>query len=212
VTDPSYQGAIASGDYSLAISSLRRFYDHKLPESSKSQHAHGLLNLAAFYYQTGGVESARTVSSYQKPLMTGGGRGDPDSQERRRQVMSSALYEVSQASTRLISLSHQITMTGRSEAGPSTPGARRATLSHLPKPSTSNDELVMLLTALDLVSLTLTKLTSGRTSPRSVPADPSRPRAPPHSVQGRDDPVDISPASGSGCLACPTSSDVGRHG
>lgn len=56
-----YQSAVAAGDYSSAISSLRRFYDHKSP-STRSQHAHGLLNLAAFLYQTGGIDSARTVS------------------------------------------------------------------------------------------------------------------------------------------------------
>nr|XP_018264558.1 uncharacterized protein I303_02728 [Kwoniella dejecticola CBS 10117]OBR86716.1 hypothetical protein I303_02728 [Kwoniella dejecticola CBS 10117] len=53
-----YQSANASGDYSKALSSLKRFYDYQFPSAGRGQHQHALLNIANFHYSTGGMESA----------------------------------------------------------------------------------------------------------------------------------------------------------
>ncbi|WVR03960.1 hypothetical protein IAU60_000959 [Kwoniella sp. DSM 27419] len=54
-----YQSSQASGDYSNALSSLRRFYDYQFPSSGRGQHQHALLNIASFHYATGGLDAAR---------------------------------------------------------------------------------------------------------------------------------------------------------
>ncbi|WVF66904.1 hypothetical protein IAT40_001647 [Kwoniella sp. CBS 6097] len=56
-----YQTANASGDYSNALASLRRFYDYQFPSSGRGQHQHALLNIASFHYSTGGIESAQSA-------------------------------------------------------------------------------------------------------------------------------------------------------
>ncbi|KAL1410256.1 hypothetical protein Q8F55_004262 [Vanrija albida] len=49
---------MASGDYSLALTSLMRFYDYLMPTSRNAMHQYALLNLASFHYATGGLDSA----------------------------------------------------------------------------------------------------------------------------------------------------------
>lgn len=56
--DSSHQAAMASGDYSLALTSLMRFYDYQMPSSGRAMHQYALLNLASFHYSTGGLDSA----------------------------------------------------------------------------------------------------------------------------------------------------------
>ncbi|WVW79989.1 hypothetical protein I302_101962 [Kwoniella bestiolae CBS 10118] len=56
-----YQSSNASGDYSNALVSLRRFYDYQFPSAGRDQHQHALLNIATFHYSTGGMESARSA-------------------------------------------------------------------------------------------------------------------------------------------------------
>ncbi|WVQ94714.1 hypothetical protein IAU59_001794 [Kwoniella sp. CBS 9459] len=56
-----YQAANASGDYSNALSSMRRFYDYQFPSAGRGQHQHALLNIASFHYSTGGMESAHSA-------------------------------------------------------------------------------------------------------------------------------------------------------
>lgn len=59
-----YREAIDSGDYVTALSSLRQFYDYpaKPGENDGAMFPHALLNLASFYYHTGGLAAARDVS------------------------------------------------------------------------------------------------------------------------------------------------------
>ncbi|WWC99167.1 hypothetical protein V866_006062 [Kwoniella sp. B9012] len=56
-----YQSSNASGDYSNALASLRRFYDYQFPSAGRGQHQHALLNIATFHYSTGGMESAQSA-------------------------------------------------------------------------------------------------------------------------------------------------------
>lgn len=69
-----HQAAASAGDYSLALASLRKFYDYRFPKSGRyaskvsnqadlirGQHQHALLNLASYHYSTGGMEAARHV-------------------------------------------------------------------------------------------------------------------------------------------------------
>ncbi|WWD08891.1 hypothetical protein V865_007005 [Kwoniella europaea PYCC6329] len=56
-----YQSSNASGDYSNALASLRRFYDYQFPSAGRGQHQHALLNIATFQYSTGGMESAQSA-------------------------------------------------------------------------------------------------------------------------------------------------------
>ncbi|WVQ79026.1 hypothetical protein IAT38_001118 [Cryptococcus sp. DSM 104549] len=59
-----FQASNASADYSNALASLRGFYDYQLPTATRGQHQqhqHALLNIAAFHYSTGGLESARSA-------------------------------------------------------------------------------------------------------------------------------------------------------
>ncbi|WWC87703.1 uncharacterized protein L201_002595 [Kwoniella dendrophila CBS 6074] len=56
-----YQESNASGDYSNALASLRRFYDYQFPSAGRGQHQHALLNIASFHYSTGGIESAQSA-------------------------------------------------------------------------------------------------------------------------------------------------------
>ncbi|OCF34681.1 hypothetical protein I316_03724 [Kwoniella heveanensis BCC8398] len=56
-----YQAANASGDYSNALASLRRFYDYQFPSAGRGQHQHALLNIASFHYSTGGIDSAQSA-------------------------------------------------------------------------------------------------------------------------------------------------------
>lgn len=67
--------ATNAGDYTTALSSLRRFYDYQFPNTgrcacctycndeliARGRHHHALLNVASFHYSTGGLELAQKV-------------------------------------------------------------------------------------------------------------------------------------------------------
>ena len=66
----------------------------------RGQHQHALLNLANFYYSTGGLDSAKAVSAQPSgpPIqanLIGNRRSSQSFACRRRQSMSSGMYEVS---------------------------------------------------------------------------------------------------------------------
>lgn len=56
-----HQAALASGDYVQAHQTLRAFYDYRaeMVDSGEKMLPHSLLNLGAFHYRMGGMESAR---------------------------------------------------------------------------------------------------------------------------------------------------------
>lgn len=90
-----YKDAVDSGDYVAAISSLRQFYDYpaKPGENDGAMFPHALLNLATFYYHTGGMASARDVGCVEDWLIIDTRRGYPLGPRSRRHSVLAEVHE-----------------------------------------------------------------------------------------------------------------------